>query len=128
MKTIFCFNCGYPALFGRNCRDYVKCLNCLQLICKYCCKAYDDDHLNIRSGNYCKVYFRTIKKKKTSSMSKKILLVVLIGFTKTLVGWIPLLRKFQIISYIVHVIMFCIMSFVFWLIFPYYPFILIFFK
>ena len=68
MKTIFCFNCGYPALFGRNCRDYVKCLNCLQLICKYCCKAYDDDHLNIRSGNYCKVYFRTIKKKKTYSM------------------------------------------------------------
>ena len=137
LKTIFCFSCGYPALFGRNCRDYVKCLNCLQLICKYCCKAYDDDHLNIRSGNYCKVYFRTVKKKKTLSMNKKMLsqllfilvgvLVLLIGFTKTIVGCIPLIRKCRIISYIVHLIMFCIVFISFWIVFPYYPFLFIFY-
>jgi len=58
-----CSKCLEPALYGKNKKNYVKCLNCLNSICKFCLKSYSFDHLDITSLNYCRVYFRRKLKK-----------------------------------------------------------------
>ena len=62
-KEQFCFKCAEPSLYGRTGKNYVKCLNCLNTICKHCMKFYTYDHLDITSDSYCKVYFRKDLKK-----------------------------------------------------------------
>ena len=136
MKTIICSRCGQPALFGRNCRDYVKCLNCLQMICKYCCKDYDDEHLNIRNENHCKVYFRSWKKRPKIQFDKQILaqllffivgaIVVIIGFTKKIVSFYPFFFRKSIMSFFSYLFTLILVIFIFWIIFPIYPLILFF--
>ena len=57
-KIQFCNKCGEPTLFNKTGTKFIKCLNCLQKICKYCIKEYDNTHLDINVKNHCKVYFR----------------------------------------------------------------------
>ena len=57
-KIQFCNKCGEPTLFNKTGTKFIKCLNCLQKICKYCIKEYDNTHLDINIKNHCKVYFR----------------------------------------------------------------------
>lgn len=64
-KEQFCVKCSEPALYGKNGKFVVKCLNCFYTICKFCMKNYTSDHFDMSSFNYCKVYFRK-RLKKTS--------------------------------------------------------------
>lgn len=61
-KDHFCIHCFEPTLFGKNGNKYVKCLNCLISICKFCLKKYSYDHFNKTNPNHCRVYFRTKNK------------------------------------------------------------------
>jgi len=69
-KIQFCIKCGEPTLFNKTGTKFIKCLNCLQKICKYCIKEYDNTHLDINVKNHCKVYFR-IKDIKNNDASNK---------------------------------------------------------
>jgi hypothetical protein len=143
LKSIICFKCQKPALFGKNCRDYVKCLNCELLICKYCSKEYNDDHLNIRSDTYCKVYFRTnkiIKKIPVQKQAQYQLAFFIVGYLFLLVG-IPkkllsviykensthnIKRKTRdiILYYVLFTILFCVNVIFFVMFTPFYPLLL----
>ena len=143
LKSIICFKCQKPALFGKNCRDYVKCLNCELLICKYCSKEYNDDHLNIRSDTYCKVYFRTnkiIKKIPVQKQAQYQLAFFIVGYLFLLVG-IPkkllsviykensthnIKRKTRdiILYYVLFTILFCVNIIFFVMFTPFYPLLL----
>jgi hypothetical protein len=57
-KEQFCIKCSEPALYGKNGKYIVKCLNCYHVICKFCMKPFSNDHFDITAFNYCKVYFR----------------------------------------------------------------------
>ena len=57
-KERYCHNCGEPGLFEIR-KHVIKCLNCFQVMCKFCMKHYHSDHFDLTSFNYCKVYFRS---------------------------------------------------------------------
>jgi RNase P subunit RPR2 len=57
-KEIFCKNCNEEALFGKNCRNFIKCMNCLHTYCKYCGKNYSNGHFDFTGNNYCKIFYR----------------------------------------------------------------------
>jgi len=57
-KERYCHNCGEPSLFEIR-KHIIKCLNCFQVMCKFCMKSYHSDHFDLASFNYCKVYFRS---------------------------------------------------------------------
>lgn len=57
-KDLFCPKCLNPNLFSRTSNCFIKCLNCNYKICKFCLKPFTNNHLNIKSEGYCKVYFR----------------------------------------------------------------------
>ena len=68
-KENFCKKCNEPALFIRHGKAAVKCLNCLNTVCKYCLKPITFDHFDLNSFNYCRVYFR--KKLKLLSLKSQ---------------------------------------------------------
>ena len=70
-KIQFCNKCGEPTLFNKTGTKFIKCLNCLQKICKYCIKEYDNTHLDINVKNHCKVYFRNYEKKENDDVNNK---------------------------------------------------------
>lgn len=57
-KEIFCKNCNEESLFGKNCRNFIKCMNCLHSYCKYCGKNYSNGHFDFTGNNYCKIFYR----------------------------------------------------------------------
>jgi hypothetical protein len=57
-KVYICPKCNQNSLFGKTGTHFVKCLNCLHKICKYCLKTYDNYHMDIVQENHCKVYYR----------------------------------------------------------------------
>ncbi len=132
LKNLVCTKCGKPALFGRNSNLYVKCLNCSFQLCKYCFKEYSDEHLNQRSPNYCKIFFRNlfgIKKGKKNDLGFFIIcfifgyFVFLIGFAKWLTSFFVNERKHFFIFTFIFILSFIFSFFITILIFPYYPLI-----
>lgn len=61
-KQTFCYNCSEPALFGKINTNFIRCLNCLKKICRYCLRNYSENHLDFKSTDRCKVF----KKKNTN--------------------------------------------------------------
>ena len=57
-KNIFCSKCFNEALFCREKQLFMRCLNCGFAQCKYCFKEYTNDHLDMNSNNYCRIYYR----------------------------------------------------------------------
>ena len=57
-KVYICPKCNQNSLFGKTGTHFVKCLNCLHKICKYCLKTFDNYHMDIVQENHCKVYYR----------------------------------------------------------------------
>lgn len=57
-KDQFCTRCYEPSLYGKSGKKFVKCLNCLHKLCKFCGKEYTTEHFNISGFNYCKVFYR----------------------------------------------------------------------
>ena len=57
-KVCICPKCNQNSLFGKTGTNFVKCLNCLHKICKYCLKTFDNYHMDIVQENHCKVYYR----------------------------------------------------------------------
>lgn len=57
-KEVYCKNCNEESLFGKNCRNFIKCMNCLKTYCKYCSKNYSVGHFDFTGNNYCKIFFR----------------------------------------------------------------------
>ena len=132
VKNLLCPKCGKPSLFGRNSNIYIKCLNCSFQLCKYCFKEYSDEHLNQRSPNYCKIFFRNlfgIKKGKKYDLGFFIIcfifgyLVFLIGFAKWLTSFFVNERKHFFIFTFIFIFSFIFSFFITILIFPYYPLI-----
>ena len=136
VKSLVCTKCNKPALFGRNSCLYVKCLNCSFQLCKYCFKEYNDEHLNQRSHNYCKIFFRNLhlnKNRKKNDLIFDILcffasfFVFVIGFTKRISNFFinekkyPLIFNFGFIFFYIFIQIFSI------IILPYYPLIIIMF-
>ena len=136
LKSLVCTKCGKPSLFGRNSNLYVKCLNCSFQLCKYCFKEYNDEHLNQRSHNYCKIFFRNShlnRNRKKNDLIFDILcffasfFVFVIGFTKRISNFFinekkyPLIFNFGFIFFYIFIQLFSIIFL------PYYPLIIIMF-
>ena len=136
VKSLVCTKCNKPALFGRNSCLYVKCLNCSFQLCKYCFKEYNDEHLNQRSHNYCKIFFRNLhlnKNRKKNDLIFDILcffasfFLFVIGSTKRISNFFinekkyPLIFNFGFIFFYIFIQIFSI------IILPYYPLIIVMF-
>lgn len=67
-KDMFCNNCYEPSLYGKLNANYIKCLNCMIKLCRYCMKTYSENHFDLSFIHRCKVYF---KKNYTNSNYKK---------------------------------------------------------
>ena len=57
-KEIYCKNCYKESLFGKNSRNFIKCMNCLQKFCKYCERNFTSGHFDFSGNNYCKIFLR----------------------------------------------------------------------
>ena len=57
-KDIYCNNCHEESLFGKSCRNFIKCMNCLHSYCKYCGKKYNIGHFDFTGNTYCKIFLR----------------------------------------------------------------------
>jgi hypothetical protein len=92
-KEQFCGRCYEPALFGKNGRKTIKCLNCWFNSCKFCGKENSDDHFNLSSFNYCKIYYR---KKMIIQPPNKVSLIkdILIGIVLFILGYFVFLLGF----------------------------------
>ena len=58
IKDGYCPFCNEESLFSKTNSHYSKCLYCLEKICRYCYKLYNEKHMDIHSKDYCKVYYR----------------------------------------------------------------------
>jgi len=79
-KNIFCSRCNNQSLFCREKQLFMRCLFCNFEQCKYCFKEYTQDHFDMNSNNYCRIYYRDsdidkISKSKMFLFLKQILLV-----------------------------------------------------
>ena len=79
-KNIFCSRCNNQSLFCREKQLFMRCLFCNFEQCKYCFKEYTQDHFDMNSNNYCRIYYRDsdidkISKSKMYLFLKQILLV-----------------------------------------------------
>ena len=79
-KNIFCSRCNNQSLFCREKQLFMRCLYCNFEQCKYCFKEYTQDHFDMNSNNYCRIYYRDsdidkISKSKMYLFLKQILLV-----------------------------------------------------
>jgi len=92
-KEQYCGRCYEPALFGKNGRKTIKCLNCWFNSCKFCGKENSDDHFNLSSFNYCKIFYR---KKMIFQPPNKVSLMkdILIGIVLFIVGYFVFLLGF----------------------------------
>ena len=133
LKNIVCKNCKESALFGRTMSTYIICLNCGEKFCKYCFKNYDYNHLNKKSKNYCKIYYRDLYGFKIKNKQKKRYLIgyiiggyviLLIGMTKNFTNFIFKKEKCTFLYIIIFILIFFINMFFLILITPYYPIII----
>lgn len=58
-KVQICPYCKENSLFSKSGQHFIKCLNCMQSICKYCLKAYTPVHIDLTNDNHCLVFFRS---------------------------------------------------------------------
>ena len=83
-KTLFCPICNKDSLFIFPNSEYYKCLNCFNIICKYCRKKFFSSHMDLNSNNHCKIKFRKNDNKECNIFSynyiNKFLFVILISF------------------------------------------------
>ena len=61
-KDVYCPFCYEESLFTKTSTHYYKCLNCLNKICRYCFKEFNDRHIDINNNDHCKVYYRLDEK------------------------------------------------------------------
>jgi RNase P subunit RPR2 len=90
-KEVYCKNCNEEALFGKNCRNFIKCMNCLKTFCKYCGKNYVAGHFDFSGNNYCKIFFRrnckylpTVRNKFKEALSD--FMVFILGYFVLILG------------------------------------------
>jgi hypothetical protein len=100
----YCGRCFEPALYGKSGKKFVKCLNCLLKLCKFCGKEFSHEHFNIAGFNYCKVYYRkkthTIQSSKGNNCKEICLgtILFLIGYFLFIVGVFKYISNFYLES------------------------------
>ena len=130
-KRRICSKCKKPALFKRDDLNYIRCLNCQNVFCKYCLKKFNNSN-NLYKNFFCIHCFRKRKKKiKFSCLTKmkyEILLVfggfftVIIGFTKYEVEFILKKKRKIFVLYTIFFIVIFIFNFIIVILFfPYFP-------
>ena len=150
-KEQFCTKCYEPALFGKNGKNYIKCLNCSNFFCKFCLKNLNQHHFDLSSLNHCKIFFRkkTIKSTDLGNLYclRSILyyfVIYIISYIILVFGVIEFVKEFIIdllrpvdkvalfLGKIIYVLMWMILSIplivVLWLIIPFFPLIITIYK
>ncbi len=70
IKKEYCSYCFNKSIFEIPFSNYLKCLNCLKIFCKYCYKEINNNHFEKFSDNYCRMY--SFKNKIYIKKNKKI--------------------------------------------------------
>ena len=71
-KDNFCKDCNLPSLFGKNCKNILKCLNCFQRYCKFCLQKIDSaDHFNVLNEDKCCKSYNKFYREQISSKKRK---------------------------------------------------------
>ncbi len=142
IKEQFCPFCNKKSLFSKTGTHFIKCLNCLNKICKYCFKHFTDLHMDISNESHCKIYYRqkAIVEKKNNycllifleifMLFASFYLLISSGFLyiKRIVKCVLCLKKEKEICCLLNIIIF-FFTFIFFLIlfpilligFPYFP-------
>ena len=132
LKIQYCPFCNTQSLFSKTGTHFIKCLNCLNKICKYCFKQFDDLHMNISKVNHCKIYFRQNEtKKKKNNFCMFFLTEIFLIFTsffllfsslflyiKRIVKCVLCLKKDKEICCLLNLIIFFVTFFFFLISFP----------
>ena len=133
-SKIICSKCKEPSLFKRDDLTYIKCLNCGNVICKYCFKKLNNYKKFYTRNLLCGVCYARKKKRKKISIFTKInyeILFVFCGFFAVIIGFSIYETEFIIkkkrkcfISYIfIFIVIFVVNFIVAILFFPYFPII-----
>jgi hypothetical protein len=142
LKIQYCPFCNTQSLFSKTGTHFIKCLNCLNKICKYCFKHFTDLHMDISNESHCKIYYRqkAIVEKKNNycllifleifMLFASFYLLISSGFLyiKRIVKCVLCLKKEKEICCLLNIIIF-FFTFIFFLIlfpilligFPYFP-------
>ena len=131
-NEIICSKCKEPSLFKRDGLSYIKCLNCDNIICKYCLKKFNNYKKFNRRNLICSVCVLRKKKRKNrtalTKMKYEIFLIfsgffaVIIGFSKYEVEFILKNKRKCFILYVVMYIIIFVFNFVIAiLLYPYFP-------
>ena len=135
IKKEYCSYCFNKSIFEIPFSNYLKCLNCLKIFCKYCYKEIKKDHYEKFSENYCRMY--SIKNKFILKPNKKInneIIKYLINFGLSIINYFLIFiginlyikyifKKYKLLYYL-YLLFFEIYLIIFFiLILPYFPII-----
>ena len=87
IKKLVCSKCGKTTLFSRDDQNFIRCLNCLNAICKYCYKQLDNSNTLRRLNSICGVCYSRIRLHKKSSKFKKYLYEILFVVSGFIAVW-----------------------------------------
>ena len=136
IKKALCMKCKKSSLFSREDQNFIRCLNCGNVICKYCFKQLGEKNENsIRKLNTIyAICYNHIKTPFKRSKSKKIIyqilfivsgfLILWIGFSKYEAKYIINKRK-RYFLFIIFFFIFLMTNLVIFILFiPYFPLII----
>ena len=135
IKKEYCSYCYNKSIFEVPFSNFLKCLNCLKIFCKYCYKEIKNNHFEKFSDNYCRMY--SIKNKKYLKRNKKInnqIIFFLFNFGLSIINYFLIFfgvnlhikymfKNFKVLYYL-YLLCFQIYLIIFFiLILPYFPII-----
>ena len=140
IKKVICSKCGKTALFTREDQNYIRCLNCENVICKFCYKQLGSNKSLRDLQSICGICYNNIKIKKNKSIIKKFLyevLFIISGFFMVWIGFskyeseffVKNKKKKKYFLFILLFIIFLISNLVIFILFiPYFPIFISFFE
>lgn len=133
IKKIKCSKCGKSTLFSRDDKNFIRCLNCGNAICKYCYKRIGTSNTLKDLNSICGICYSRRRLYTNKTLSKKLLyeilfvisgfIVVWVGFSKYLSYFIVKRKKKKnYYLFITFFTVFLIVNFIIFILFlPYFP-------
>lgn len=137
IKKMRCSKCGKSALFSRDDKNFIRCLNCGNAICKYCYKKIGTLNSIKDLNTICGICYRRFRFHTNVVFTKKLMyevlfvisgfIIVWIGFSKYVSNYIFKRKKRKKYMNFLHKVFFVVLLIINLIIFvpfiPYFPFI-----
>ena len=93
IKKMRCSKCGKSALFSREDKNFIRCLNCGNAICKYCYKRIGCSNSLKDLNSICGICYGRMKLHTNITLAKKLLYENLFVISGFIIVWIGFSKK-----------------------------------